>query len=117
VQRNGQHTTPGNEKFDAMIRSARPDWGVKDVESQMVPSLFLLAVVVVMMVVVVCVYVRACVCLVVVVVVVYMHACIWMCLFTTEASWARSQPSAMPDMSFLVRSIDFLGLSLTMDNR
>jgi hypothetical protein len=29
--RDGQHTAPSNAEFDASLREANPDWGVRDV--------------------------------------------------------------------------------------
>ncbi|MDY6785921.1 MAG: DUF938 domain-containing protein [Cyanobacteriota bacterium] len=31
-KRDGQHTAPSNESFDAMLRSQNPEWGVRDLE-------------------------------------------------------------------------------------
>jgi SAM-dependent methyltransferase len=32
-RRGGQHTSPGNEAFDADLRSRNPEWGVRDLET------------------------------------------------------------------------------------
>jgi hypothetical protein len=31
-KRNGQHTAPSNESFEAMLRSQNPEWGVRDLD-------------------------------------------------------------------------------------
>ena len=33
----GAHTSPGNEAFDRSLRERRPEWGIRDIESELVP--------------------------------------------------------------------------------
>ena len=36
-RRNGEHTAPSNAQFDESLRSRNPDWGVRDLESDVLP--------------------------------------------------------------------------------
>lgn len=37
-RRNGRHTAPGNAAFDASLKARDPDWGVRDLEQEVVPE-------------------------------------------------------------------------------
>ena len=36
-RREGKHTAPSNEAFDASLKSRNPDWGVRDLEEELLP--------------------------------------------------------------------------------
>ncbi|MEM9706896.1 MAG: DUF938 domain-containing protein [Pseudomonadota bacterium] len=36
-KRDGRHTAPSNEDFDASLKARDPNWGVRDLESEVVP--------------------------------------------------------------------------------
>ncbi|MCR9072173.1 MAG: class I SAM-dependent methyltransferase [Alphaproteobacteria bacterium] len=36
--RDGRHTSPGNSRFDAELRAQNPQWGIRDLEREIVPA-------------------------------------------------------------------------------